>query len=266
MDASEWVSWAYCPDCGGLVAVGWLDGEPVAVDCVGGCPLRIDQVLSPADRRDGAVMLGEVEQMADHLEEAVLDTMAAHGLGDPRVAATLVADTWADILRGEGRPLQLVALATQAVREIGERLHRQLNGVETWDLRDASDDLRVLVVAEQPMLRMELIETLASEADVSVVGECENGSAVVEAAARLRPHVVCVDRSIPIEDRRAATQALRAADPEVRIVLLIGGSGARRDSTLADADAVVPKEAGSDALLRCVRTVGRRGTGCPYCL
>jgi hypothetical protein len=266
MDASEWVSWAYCPDCGGLVAVGWLDGEPVAVDCVGGCPLRVDQVLSPADRRDGGVMLGEVRQMADHLEEAVLNTMAAYGFSDPRVAATLVADAWADILRGEGRPLQFVALATQVVREIGERLHRQQEGAETPALRDASDDLRVLVVAEQPMLRMELIGKFAGEADVSVVGECESGWQVLEAAARLRPHVVCVDRSIPIEDRRAATQALRTADPEVRILLLTGGSEPRLDGAFVDADAVVPEDAGSEALLRCVRTVGRRGTGCPYCL
>jgi hypothetical protein len=39
MDASERVSWADCPNCGGLVAVGWLDGDPVAVDCAAGCRL-----------------------------------------------------------------------------------------------------------------------------------------------------------------------------------------------------------------------------------
>ena len=53
---------------------------------------------------------------------------------------------------------------------------------------------------------------LAGEGDLSVVGECENGSQLVEAAARLRPHVVCLDRYMPILDGLAATRALRAAE------------------------------------------------------
>jgi DNA-binding NarL/FixJ family response regulator len=116
------------------------------------------------------------------------------------------------------------------------------------------------------LARLRLIEMFAGESDVSIVGECENGSQAVEAAARLRPHVVCMDRCVPIMDGFAATQALRAAEPEVRIILLAGGSGARRETPLAGADALVPREAGRDALLRCLRTVARRGTGCPYCL
>jgi len=106
----------------------------------------------------------------------------------------------------------------------------------------------------------------ADEADLSVVGECENGSQVVEAAVRLRPHVVCMDGSMPIMDGFAAARALRAAEAEVRIILLTGGPEARSEVALAGADALIPKDAGTDALLRCLRTVARRGTGCPYCL
>jgi CheY-like chemotaxis protein len=266
MDASERVSWADCPICGGLVAVGWLGGEPVAVDCVGGCLLRVGQVQISAAGRDRAGMLGVGEQMAAILEDAVLDTTEAYGLADPRVAAALVADAWADILREEGRPPRLVELATTAIREVGDRLHRQQVGVGMPDVHDASDGIRVLVVDDHPLVRLRLIEMFASEADLSVVGECEDGSQVVEAAARLRPHVVCMDRHMPIMDGLAATQALRAAEVEVRIILLTGSSGARREIALAGADALVPKEAGRDALLHCLRTVARSGTGCPYCL
>jgi CheY-like chemotaxis protein len=266
MDASERVSWADCPICGGLVAVGWLDGDPIAVDCAGGCLLRVEQVQISAASRDRAGMLGDVEHLAAILEDALLDTAEAYGLTDPRVAAALVADAWADILREEGRSPRLVELATTAIREIGERLHRRQIALGPQNVRDASDDIRVLVVDDHPLARLRLIEMFAGEADLSVVGECENGSQVVEAAARLRPHVVCMDRYMPIMDGLAATQALRAAEAEVRIILLADGSGARRDIALAGADALVPKEASRDALLRCLRTVARMGTGCPYCL
>ena len=134
MDASERVSWADCPNCGGLVAVGWLDGDPIAVDCAAGCLLRVEQVQISA-----AGMLGDVEQMAAILEDAVLDTTETYGLTDPRVAAALVADAWADILRKEGRSPRLVELATTAVQEVGDRLHRRQISVGPQNVRDASE-------------------------------------------------------------------------------------------------------------------------------
>ena len=76
---------------------------------------------------------------------------------------------------------------------------------------------------------------------------------------------MCMDGSMPISGL-AATQALRAAEAQVRIILLTGGSRARQEMALAGADALVPNDAGPDALLGCLRTVARRGTGCPYCL
>jgi CheY-like chemotaxis protein len=268
MDASERISWADCPNCGGLAAVGWHDGNPVAVDCAGGCQPRVEDVqISTASRVSASVLDGDVEQMASILEEAVLQTTEAYGLTDPRVAAALVADAWADILGEEGRSPRLVELATTAVREVGDQLHRRQLSMGRQEVPDASTDIRVLVVDHHPLARLRLISMLAGESDLSVVGECENGSQVLEAVTRLRPHVVCMDRSMPIMDGVAATQALRAAELHgVRIILLTGGSGTRLDLATAGADALVPTEAGRDALLHCLRTVARRGTDCPYCL
>jgi len=266
MDADERVSWADCPHCGGLVAVGWMYGDPISVDCAAGCPLCVDQVQISAVSHDRADRLGDVEQMAAILERAVLDTKETYGLTDPRVAAALVADAWADILREDGRPPRLVELAITAVREVGDQLHRRQIAEGSRNVSDASEAIRVLVVADHPLVRLRLIEMFGSEADLSVVGQCENGSQVLKAAARLRPHVVCIDRSMSIWDRIAATQALRAADAAVRIVLLGAGSEPRREIALVRADALVPGDASPDSLRRCVRTVARRGTGCPYCL
>jgi CheY-like chemotaxis protein len=266
MDASERFSWADCPNCGGLVAVGWRDWEPITVDCAAGCLLRMEQVQISAAGRDSDGMLGDVQQMAAILEDAVVETSELYGLTDVRVAADLVADAWADVLREEGRSLRLAALAAMAVHEVGARLHRQQSPVEPRNARNSSTDIRVLVVDAHVLARLRLTEMLAGEADLVVVGECESGSQVPEAAARLRPHVVCLHQHMPSLDALATTRALRAADPELRVVLLTSGSGARLEIALAGADALVPTAASRDALLRCLRTVVRRGTECPYCL
>jgi DNA-binding NarL/FixJ family response regulator len=134
--------------------------------------------------------------------------------------------------------------------------------------RDGGDaEIRVLLVDDHPLFRRTLAETLHEEDGLVVVGECEDGSEVVEAAERLRPDVVFMDLSMPEMDGLAATQALRAARSEARVIVLTGeGSSARSEAVAAGADALVPKDTRLHALLRCVRTVAGSGTDCPYCL
>jgi DNA-binding NarL/FixJ family response regulator len=132
---------------------------------------------------------------------------------------------------------------------------------------DASTDIRVLLVDDHPWVRRTLAEALSGEDGLTVVGECEDGSQVGEAAARLRPDVVFMDLSMPVMDGLAATEALRAAQPEARVIVLTGeGPEARFKAVVAGAHALVPKDARLGALLRCLRTVVLGGTGCPYCL
>jgi DNA-binding NarL/FixJ family response regulator len=127
--------------------------------------------------------------------------------------------------------------------------------------------IRVLVVDDHPWVRTTLAELLSAEDDLVVVGECEDGSQVVDAAARLRPDVVLMDLSMPGMNGLAATEALVAAQPEPRIVVLTGeGVAARPKAAAAGAHALVPKGGHAEGLLGCVRTVVV-GCGCsPYCL
>jgi DNA-binding NarL/FixJ family response regulator len=126
--------------------------------------------------------------------------------------------------------------------------------------------IRVLVVDDHPWVRSALDQLLSEEVDLTVVGQCEDGSQVVEAASRLHPDVILMDLSMPVMDGLAATQALRAAAPEPRIVVLTAeGPAARPAAEAAGAHALVPKDARADALLGCVRTVVGGGP-CPYCL
>jgi DNA-binding NarL/FixJ family response regulator len=127
--------------------------------------------------------------------------------------------------------------------------------------------IRVLVVDDHPWVRATLAELLADEDDLTVVGECEDGSSVVEAAARLRPDVVLMDLSMPVMDGVAATSALRAAHLQSRVVVLTGEDpAARPDVAAAGADAFLSKTTRADELLGCLRTVVIGCGCCPYCL
>ena len=127
-------------------------------------------------------------------------------------------------------------------------------------------DIRVLVVDDHPMVRASLTEMLSEEDAFTVVGECEDGSEVVEASARLKPDIVLMDLSMPVMNGLAATEALRAVQSEPRIVVLTGeGPDARPEVVAAGAHALVPKGTRAHALLDCLRTVVAGCECCPYC-
>jgi DNA-binding NarL/FixJ family response regulator len=133
------------------------------------------------------------------------------------------------------------------------------------DLRGSSD-IRVLLVDDHPMVRTSLAEVLSDEEGVTVVGECEDGSQVVDAVARLRPDVVLMDLSMPVMNGLAATEALRAAQLAPRVVVLTADGAARHAVAAAGADALLTKDARTDVLLRCLRTVVVGCGCCPHCL
>jgi DNA-binding NarL/FixJ family response regulator len=128
-------------------------------------------------------------------------------------------------------------------------------------------NIRVLLVDDHPWVRASLAELLADEDDLVVVGECADGSDVVEAAQRLQPDVVLMDLSMPGMDGVAATSALRAAHLDSRVVVLTADDVAARTVVAsAGADAFLPKSTRAEALLGCLRTVVCGCGCCPYCL
>ncbi len=132
---------------------------------------------------------------------------------------------------------------------------------------DGAAGIRVLLVDDHPLVRRALADALSDEADLTVVGECDDGSQAVEAAARLHPDVVFMDVSMAGMDGLTATAALRAAHPEARVIVLTGeGPEVRPEAVVAGAHALVPKGTRLGPLLSCLRTVAVGGTGCPFCL
>ncbi len=152
------------------------------------------------------------------------------------------------------------------MREDGVRRTRD-SGSEGSAVLTAPAGIRVLLVDDHAWVRMMLAELISGEEDLTVVGECEDGSQVVETAARVRPDVVLMDLSMPVMNGLAATEALRAVQPDARIVMFTGeGAAARAKVAAAGAHALVPKGAKPEAIVRCLRTVAAGCRCCPYCL
>jgi two-component system LytT family response regulator len=72
--------------------------------------------------------------------------------------------------------------------------------------------LRVLVVDDEPLGRRRLLDLIADEPDVEVVGTAADGAAAVEAIRALRPDLVFLDVQMPRMSGLDVVQAIGAAE------------------------------------------------------
>ena len=74
----------------------------------------------------------------------------------------------------------------------------------------------ILLVDDQPMLRMGYRMILDAQPDLNVVGEAENGLEAIDLTARLEPHVVLMDVRMPGLDGVQATERIIASGSDSR--------------------------------------------------
>ncbi|MFD1147602.1 response regulator [Saccharothrix hoggarensis] len=80
--------------------------------------------------------------------------------------------------------------------------------------------VRVLIVDDQALFREALATLMEVQPEIEVVGEAGDGAEAVRRCAELRPDVVLMDLRMPVMDGIAATDRLRVAHPEVRVLAL----------------------------------------------
>ena len=78
---------------------------------------------------------------------------------------------------------------------------------------------RVLVVEDSLTVRKRLAEVLASDPEIEVVGEAENGKRAIELCQSLRPDVVTMDMMLPVMSGLAATEYIMAHCPTPILVV-----------------------------------------------
>lgn len=82
------------------------------------------------------------------------------------------------------------------------------------------DEIRVLVVDDHPVVRLGLGSMLGSQKGIKVVGMVASGGEALTSLPRVRPDVVLMDLRMPEMDGVDAIVALRAAEPNVKILVL----------------------------------------------
>lgn len=80
--------------------------------------------------------------------------------------------------------------------------------------------IRVIVADDHKVVRAGIRDLLSDEPDIKVVGEARNGHEAVELALAERPDVVVMDIHMPELSGVEATRQIRAAAPDVRVLVL----------------------------------------------
>lgn len=115
----------------------------------------------------------------------------------------------------------------------------------------------VMLVDDQPFLRLGLRMVLEPEPGIEIVGEAEDGSSAVPMAAALKPDVVLMDVRMQRMDGITATEKILAEAPQSKVLILTTFdldeyvfAGLR-----AGASGFLLKDAPPDVLLTAIRTV-----------
>ncbi|NIM92256.1 MAG: response regulator [Anaerolineales bacterium] len=122
-----------------------------------------------------------------------------------------------------------------------------------------SEPIRVLIVDDHVFVRRGIQALLATENDIEVVGEAEDGQEALEKIEELKPDVILLDLLMPKLDGIEVAQRVVADDPEARILVLT--------SFVAD-DKVFPaikagalgyllKDSSPEELVQAIRQVNR---------
>jgi DNA-binding NarL/FixJ family response regulator len=80
--------------------------------------------------------------------------------------------------------------------------------------------LRIVVVDDHPVVRSGLIGMLTIETDLEIVGEAADGTEALVLVEAAQPDVVLMDLRMPGMDGAAATAAITARWPQIRVLVL----------------------------------------------
>ncbi len=99
--------------------------------------------------------------------------------------------------------------------------------------------LRILIVENDPVMRLGLEQFLDSYESYEVIGQAEDGYSGLALALNLKPDLVVMDIGLPQLDGITATQQIKQNSEEISVVMLT--------SHTADADMVAAMASGADA-------------------
>lgn len=118
--------------------------------------------------------------------------------------------------------------------------------------------LRLLLADDHRIIRESLASRLASEVDLEIVGQVEDGAAAVAEARRLCPDIVLMDISMPVMGGLEATRLIHKQQPATRVIALSMYERDEMEGRMieAGADRYLSKAEPIERLLYAIRKVG----------
>ncbi|MEV0979712.1 response regulator transcription factor [Streptomyces sp. NPDC049915] len=120
-----------------------------------------------------------------------------------------------------------------------------------------SGPIRVLIADDQQMVRQGFTVLLDTQPDIEVIGQAVDGRDAVAKVAELAPDVVLMDIRMPEMDGIEATRRIKAATPEVKVLVLTTFDLDEYvyDALRSGAAGFLLKDASADQLAEAVRVV-----------
>jgi len=122
----------------------------------------------------------------------------------------------------------------------------------------SGDKIRVLIVDDISETRENVKKLLQFENDVEVIGIARTGKEAIQASQEMNPDVVLMDINMPDMDGIAATEAIRANQQAVQVIILSVQSDQNymRRAMLAGARDFLTKPPMGDELISAIRRAG----------
>ena len=119
--------------------------------------------------------------------------------------------------------------------------------------------IRLLVVDDHVMIRLEIAALMADEADIEIVGEACTGAEAITLCERLRPDVTLMDGVLPDIHGVEAIRTIVSSNPQARIILFSINESAEDIHRAIEAGAFgyASKSQNQDVIVRAVREVSR---------
>jgi NarL family two-component system response regulator LiaR len=116
--------------------------------------------------------------------------------------------------------------------------------------------IRVLIVDDHDMLREGLTTFLRAYPDLLLVGEASSGAESIRQSQELNPDIILMDLIMPEMGGVAAIQAIRQAQPEIRIIALssFGEDDLVRSAMQAGATSYLLKNVSATRLADAIRS------------
>jgi len=115
----------------------------------------------------------------------------------------------------------------------------------------------ILLVDDHPMLRQSLRTILANQPDFVVVAEADNGEDAVKLANEFKPDIIVMDIDLPKLDGLEATKMIKAANPEIAILVLTVSDAEQHILGILQAGAAgyLTKSVYSDMFVQAIRGI-----------